>query len=136
MSQGHSLGLSLFRTLCGKEALSGVVLGTTFWGMESQSVEDSRHAELEHKFWKDMLTGVPRGTLVRIDNTPRSALEALVVVLKSLRGDGHALRIQKQVVDDNVAIKHTDAGKLADKPAGDEVLRAAIARLKSFLRFH
>jgi hypothetical protein len=49
--------LRMFRQLCGKDAMKGVILGTTFWDSVDLSIGEQRERELieEDRFWGKMI---------------------------------------------------------------------------------
>ena len=103
--------LKMFRRLCGEDALSKVILGTTNWGEIDEAVGTRREKELRENFWEDMIS---RGSEIRrFHKTQSSAQGFLDSIL--LRNDHRArnntsLRIQQELVDLQRYIPETDAG--------------------------
>ena len=67
----------MFRRLCGEDALSKVVLGTTNWGEVDGSVGKRREGQLADGFWKDL----KGSTMLRFYQTLESARGFLDVIL-------------------------------------------------------
>jgi hypothetical protein len=104
--------LRMFKSLCGDEALSKVVLATTFWGHVNQIVGINRESELEKtEFWGRM---IKKGSKVlRQDNGSTSA-KAIIEYLVNRRTPanvGVALDIQKEMVDQGKTLDQTGAGQ-------------------------
>jgi hypothetical protein len=104
--------LRMFKSLCGDEALSKVVLATTFWGHVNQIVGINRESELEKtEFWGRM---IKKGSKVlRQDNGSTSA-KAIIEYLVNKRTPanvGVALDIQKEMVDQGKTLDQTGAGQ-------------------------
>lgn len=59
--QGSAIkNIQLFRSLCGDDALSKVVLVTTMWDIEKRDIAERREKELKEttKYWGNMITKV------------------------------------------------------------------------------
>lgn len=59
--QGSAMeNIQLFRSLCGDDALSKVVLVTTMWDIENRDVAERREKELKEttKYWGNMIAKV------------------------------------------------------------------------------
>lgn len=70
----------MFQQLCGTNALSAVVLGTTKWGQVDHSTGEQREKKLE-KFWKEM---IERGSAIRrFHNTCESGWAIVDYVLQT-----------------------------------------------------
>ncbi|KAH8903541.1 hypothetical protein BR93DRAFT_884954 [Coniochaeta sp. PMI_546] len=104
--RGSSLkNLAMFRKLCGTSSLANVVFLTTKWDMVSNSDGERREAQLISDHLKLELTSGAR--TARHDNTRESAVDALRMVLGH---EGVALQLQKQLVDEGMSLRDTDAG--------------------------
>lgn len=104
--------LKMFKSLCGDEALSKVVLATTFWNNVNVITGQNRENELEtSEFWGKMIR---KGSQVlRQDNgrvSARSIIEYLVKK-RTPASAGVALDIQKQMVDQGKSLDQTGAGQ-------------------------
>jgi hypothetical protein len=104
--------LRMFKSLCGDEALSKVVLATTFWGHVNQIVGTNRESELEKsEFWGKM---IKKGSKVlRQDNGSTSAKTIIeyLVRKRTPANVGVALSIQKEMVDQGKTLDQTGAGQ-------------------------
>lgn len=126
ISQTRMLGttrrnLNMFRKLCGEEALSRVILGTTKWADVLSDIGEQREKQLSDKFWKEM---IGFGSVVRrFDKTQESAQAILNVILDKLTpptpgestpgsvGHDPTLQIQKELVHLQRFIPETQAGQ-------------------------
>jgi hypothetical protein len=99
--------LEMFRRLCGGNALSKVVLGTTNWGEVSEDVGQRREVQLADGFWKD-LKGSNR---LRFYQTQESARRFLNVILSQSDGNDIVLQVQNELVELAKIIPATAAGK-------------------------
>ncbi|KAI1747909.1 P-loop containing nucleoside triphosphate hydrolase protein [Xylaria castorea] len=107
--QGSALkNISLFRSLCGDNALKKVVLVTTMWDVTESDIAESRERQLKEtsKYWGGM---VAKGSqAIRHDNTRKSACALIEIFMK---GDSKiVLSIQSEMVDDHKSLERTDAG--------------------------
>lgn len=104
--RGSSLkNLAMFRKLCGTSSLANVVFLTTKWDMVSVSDGERREAQLISDHVQLELASGAR--TARHSNTRESAIDALRMVLGH---EGVALQLQKQLVDEGMALQNTDAG--------------------------
>ena len=99
--------LEMFRRLCGDDALSKVVLGTTNWGEVSGEVGKRREGQLFDGFWKDL----KRSNMLRFDQTLKSAQEFLDVILRQFDRNISVLQIQGELVELAKILPATAAGK-------------------------
>lgn len=107
--------MRLFRSLCGDDTMTRVVLCTTRWDEVSGGAGELRESELRRDFWQDMLA---RGsTLARHDNTTKSAQRIISTVLKN---SSVSLKVQQEIVDEGRTFAATSAAN---------TLNAEIARL-------
>jgi len=104
--------LRMFNRLCGDEALSKVVLATTFWGQINQLVAMNHEIELgKDEFWGKM---IKKGSKVlRQDNGSTSAKTIIeyLVRKRTAANVGVALDIQKEMVDQGKTLDQTGAGQ-------------------------
>ena len=103
--------LDMFKKLCGDDALGNVVLGTTKWSLiDHQETGERREQQLYDLFWKDMIN---HGSVIRrVGDDPSSAREILDHILQNKPIESHL--IQKEVVDEQIPIPETTAGKTLD----------------------
>ncbi|KAI0414675.1 P-loop containing nucleoside triphosphate hydrolase protein [Xylaria grammica] len=106
--QGSAMkNISLFRFLCGDDALKKVILVTTMWDITENDIAESREKQLRDtpKYWGGM---VAKGSQVkRHNNTQRSALALFEAFMKG--GPKIVLNIQSEMVDGNKPLQGTDA---------------------------
>jgi hypothetical protein len=111
ISQTRMLGtsrknLTMFRKLCGDDALENVILVTTKWGDNEPSVEVRREQQLSDTFWKDMITKGSK--MARFMNTHESAW-AIVDQIRT-KIPVTAL-IQQELVELQKILPETEAGR-------------------------
>ncbi|KAI0490986.1 hypothetical protein F4859DRAFT_460000 [Xylaria cf. heliscus] len=108
--QGSALkNIQVFRSLCGDDALSKVVLVTTMWDKEKLETAEKREKELKEtaKYWGGM---VAKGSKVlRHNNTQQSAFALIETFIKD--DSKIVLGIQKEMVNDQKPLDKTEAGK-------------------------
>lgn len=95
----------IFKKICGKEALSNVLLITSRWEGIKPSVGAERERQLKEKFWAYM---VGHGSNISRFHGDRSSAVALVSQL--LCRDKVVLQIQKELVDEGKSLDSTVAG--------------------------
>jgi hypothetical protein len=115
---GSSLkNLRILQSLCGVDAFDRVVLATTMWSvldsMEGgheiglQRCEELKHPEL----WGEMIQ--KKSIMKEHDGSEASALSIISELVD--REDGVVLNIQRQMVDQNLSLDETDAGRYLQK---------------------
>ena len=99
--------LSVIRNLCGEEPLKNVTLLTTHWDVADRKVAKSREQEMkETEAWWGYM--VSKGSKVRrFMNTEDSAHEVLFEFIEQER---RVLQIQKEIVEQGLDVKQTQAG--------------------------
>ncbi|KAI1349759.1 hypothetical protein F5Y01DRAFT_288033 [Xylaria sp. FL0043] len=133
--QGSALkNIRAFRSLCGDDALSKVVLVTTMWDIESSDIAARREKELKEtpKYWGDMIT---KGSQVlRHDNTQKSAFALIETFIKD--DSKIVLGIQKEMVNDQKSLDKTEAGRNVESMLEEQnaSLRNEIKNLEAELR--
>jgi hypothetical protein len=104
--------LKMFKSLCGDEALSKVVLATTFWGHVNISTGMDREKELEKsEFWGRMIN---KGSKVLRQDQGRASAKDIILYLVRRRTAANmsvALDIQKEMVDQGKTLDQTGAGQ-------------------------
>lgn len=98
--------MSLFRQICGDDAMSHVILCTTRWDEVDPAMGENRERELQDDFWREMLR--KGSSLARHDNTPASAQK---IVAKLLENAGISLKAQIEMVDEGKSYEQTSAAK-------------------------
>ena len=96
----------MFRKLCGDETLENVVLVTNMWSEVSPEVGKDRENQLSSNFFKPVLDLGAR--MAPHHDTVESAHG---IIRRILKNHPVALRIQKEVVDENKDIIDTAAGE-------------------------
>lgn len=97
----------LFRKICGDAAMQNVIIATVMWDAVSDAVGLRRQIELTTNplFFKEALDRGAR--MVRHENTQESAKR----ILQQLLGNTPApLQMQRQMVDEHIALPDTSAG--------------------------
>jgi hypothetical protein len=104
--------LKMFKSLCGDEALSKVVLATTFWSHVNATVGTNRENELEKsEFWGQMIR---KGSKVLRQDNGRASAKFIIEYLvkrRTVANIGVALDIQKEMVDEGKTLDQTGAGQ-------------------------
>ena len=103
--------LDMFKKLCGDDALRNVVLGTTKWSLiNRRETGEKREQQLRDSIWKEMIN---HGSVIRrVGRDRSSAMEILDHILQNKPIE--SLLIQKEVVDEQIPIPETTAGKTRD----------------------
>ncbi|KAM0562956.1 hypothetical protein ACHAPJ_001799 [Fusarium lateritium] len=107
--------LGMFKQLCGENAFGHVVLCTSMWGnleAGSQDIGDKREKELvtTSEFWGTMHKGGSQ--VVRWLGTKDSAQVVVDKIVEIHKGIGKVmLRIQEELVDENMSLDETGAGR-------------------------
>jgi len=109
---GASSALSLFNKICGDHAFKNVILTTTRWEQVTETVGAKREAELRQGFWKHMLT--LGATMTRYRGDRASALAIVSNVLKIAGKNAVVLDLQREMVEENKALKDTSAGSFVN----------------------
>ncbi|KAH7905076.1 P-loop containing nucleoside triphosphate hydrolase protein [Hygrophoropsis aurantiaca] len=97
--------LTMFRRLCGDNALKKVIIATTKWSEVGEKVGIHREDELMSTFWREMIGQGSR--MARFQDTHNSAWDIVDLMVPS---DSLPLQIQTEVVDHGKSIHETDAG--------------------------
>ncbi|KAM0254615.1 hypothetical protein ACHAQJ_006582 [Trichoderma viride] len=115
---GSSLkNIRIFQNLCGADAFDRVVLATTMWStldsMEGgREIGVQRSKELGHpEFWGQMIQ--KKSIMKEHDGSKDSALSIISELVD--REGGAVLQIQSQMVDKNLSLENTDAGRYLQK---------------------
>jgi hypothetical protein len=108
--------LNMFMKICGEDAFKKVILATTQW--QRLQVEDGERLEqqLKHKYWRELLDGGAEVMQIRdmVGKWEREIIKRSIERL--LAGEGRhkekvTLQIQKEVVDLQMSIPATQAGR-------------------------
>ncbi|KAG4443916.1 hypothetical protein IFR05_000556 [Cadophora sp. M221] len=97
--------LRMFRRLCGKDALSNVLLVTTMWDTVRPEVGTEREESLRTEYWSTMLARESR--MFRHTGDEESALAVVRALLPKPK---IVLQIQREMVDERKALADTAAG--------------------------
>jgi hypothetical protein len=130
--QGTALrNFTMFRSLCGDDFYSHIVLDTSFWSTLNEApggaaIGKQRVDELvsDHSFWGSM---VQKGSCVQ--RIPRTLDEARQLLLHFSRFTEATLRIQDEIVNKSLTQEHTSATR-AIKDENLKELQTAHARDK------
>lgn len=100
--------LSMFRELCGKDALQNIILTTTMWDEVEPGVGARREVELRSTYWKPM---IDRGSgAERFHNTQESAWNILDRFVRDANAR-HSDLLQKELMEIKKQLSATNAGK-------------------------
>ncbi|KAG6374159.1 P-loop containing nucleoside triphosphate hydrolase protein [Boletus reticuloceps] len=106
--------LAVFKDLCGKVNMKNVVLVTTMWDVEDESVGSEREGQLFSVFWKDMIRLGSR--TCRFQGTLESAWEIIDCLDLERPGQRRTpLQIQQEMVDRGLPFHETLAAKALDR---------------------
>lgn len=108
MPEASLTQLRTLRALCGDEALSNVVLGTTKWSRVDKVGED-HEKELEALCWGPLIA--KGSTMERFCDNRESAWTFINTLLNKMPAHGIVLDIHKELIDRNLPIEETAAGK-------------------------
>ena len=99
--------LRMFQKLCGEDALRHVILATTMWDdlMEGEEIGIRRQAQLESKYWKEMITAGSK--TYRYQNSTESAWE----ILRQIADEQFTSLIQDELVTLKRKLGETSAGR-------------------------
>lgn len=115
MSGSSVKSLRIFERLCGSECFPKVVIATTFWGLlqdDTSTIEEDRERNLSNdpQFCGTLVQGGAR--MVRHTNTYDSARAIVESMLR--RYEPLVLRIQKEIVDHDMALAETGVGQFLE----------------------
>ena len=103
--------LRMFQSLCGQEALSNVLLTTTQWSNVNPAEAELRETRLRNQdFWGALID--KGATLRRFNGTRESGLELIHKLMPNTR---KPLDIQDQIVEQNMILLQTKAGKCVNE---------------------
>lgn len=105
--------IAMFRKICGKTAMSNVVIATTTWG-EPDTAQDRRRREVlreqelrsNSKFFKAVLD--EEAWYLRLNGDRPSAMEAINFLINK---DPVVLEMQKELVEGRKTLRQTAVGK-------------------------
>ena len=121
--------LSMFRSLCGEDALDHVLLATTMWSNLRQAGEGHMQEQrLRTGVWTEM---EQRGsTIVPYDGSKDSAV---ALVASMLSNSSVTLQIQRELIDEEMSYAETAAAATLVKDLDSRLIRRheAIARLNA-----
>ncbi|KAF8124286.1 P-loop containing nucleoside triphosphate hydrolase protein [Boletus edulis] len=102
--------LSVFKELCGEDSMKNIVLVTTMWDVEDESVGSEREEQLLSVFWKDMIRLGSR--TCRFQGTHESAWEIISCLDLERSGQRRTpLQVQQEMVDRGLPLHQTIAAK-------------------------
>ncbi|KAF2642477.1 hypothetical protein P280DRAFT_396530 [Massarina eburnea CBS 473.64] len=103
--------LKAFKKLCGEETYNGIILVTTRWDevrLDQMKLASQREQELRINSWSDVLK--KGGRIVSLTAGRADALKIIShIVIENLQ---LTLRLQRQLVDEEMALEETDVGKV------------------------
>ncbi|KAF8885389.1 P-loop containing nucleoside triphosphate hydrolase protein [Gymnopilus junonius] len=104
--------LEMFQHLCGQDAFSKVILGTTKWGRTEKAIADAHQKELKELHWKSL--AIKGARVLPFLDTRASAwsfVDNLVSNLTRQRLGKVYLQIQRELGDEKKIVPETEAGK-------------------------
>lgn len=107
-------GLNVFKAMCGADNYHGVTMATTFWDKVDdfdKAHDDQRELLRNPNFWKDFADG--RCTIRSLTAGKTSAIELVTAIAQSNKR--LTLTMQRQLVDEDLRIHQTDAGKVLEE---------------------
>ena len=114
MSGSSMKYVKMFQRLCGPNALKNVLLTTTRWSDVDQAQGERREGELRNgDFWGELIT--EGAAITRFMGTRESGLE---LIDKLMGNKPKPLDIQDQMVEKNMAMAETEAGKFINGELG------------------
>ncbi|KAF9004205.1 P-loop containing nucleoside triphosphate hydrolase protein [Cyathus striatus] len=114
ISQCRMLGatrknIQMFRRLCGEEALSSVVLGTTKWSEVSDDIRNSRLLQIKQNFWKEIADC--GSEVFKLENTGASAWMVVNFLLQRKMAHDVKLQLSHELVNLRKPLRETEAGQ-------------------------
>jgi len=107
MSGSATRYFEMFQRLVGEKNLAHVVLMTTMWGeLVDPGVGLRRESQLRNEFWNRMES---KGSHIRSFDGSRGMAQALVC--RMMRKQPIVLKIQEELVDEELSLDETEAGK-------------------------
>ena len=97
--------LNIFKKICGKDALTNVLLVTTRWNEVEETLGASREQELREDFWSYMLSHGSTMARFRGDRDSAFVLAAQLVSQRSI-----VLDLQKELIEQGKPLSETTAG--------------------------
>jgi hypothetical protein len=116
---------TMFRKLCGKDALKNVAIVTTMWGKVDKEEAEDRERELQNKggYFKDALERGAKMFRHEHPEDPNSANEILRLIIGN---HPLPLLIQKELIDQEKP--------LAETSAGEEVNRDLVTKMEKYMK--
>ncbi|KAF2675109.1 P-loop containing nucleoside triphosphate hydrolase protein [Microthyrium microscopicum] len=112
----------MFRRICGEKNFPNVVLLTTMWDqLKDEGVGLRRDQELRDDFWNKM---EEMGSQIRSFDGSEAMAEAIICRL--MRKKSIVLDIQRELVDQDMALDQTNAGKLLLPRLEDRMRETAV----------
>ncbi|KAJ2927970.1 hypothetical protein H1R20_g9139, partial [Candolleomyces eurysporus] len=110
-SFGLSAGYEAFREICGEKVMERVVMATTHWGSLTSTGSEIREHVLRG-FWKDVLS---KGAAMMRIQDPRVDSHRIIDHILRIDAAPVAMQIQEELVDMEMQISNTKAGKLIQR---------------------
>jgi hypothetical protein len=99
-----SNNLRVLASLCGKKAMSNVIIATTMWNRVKEEIGARWEQQLQREFWKDMVADGCQ--IERFENSYDSAWR---VVNSSAEKEKVALLLPREIVDGHLRLGETEA---------------------------
>ncbi|KIK51367.1 hypothetical protein GYMLUDRAFT_234181 [Collybiopsis luxurians FD-317 M1] len=112
--------IKMFHNLCGYDAMKNIAVITTRWDLVTETEGASREREIRTNpsFFKDAITN-GAGLIRHLTNTTHSAQEILSDLI--VKSEPVALKIQKELVDENKNLHDTAAGAELNRELREQI---------------
>jgi len=126
--RGPSLNnIEMFQKLCGTESLRNVIFVTTHWDVARNSLNQFEARDRQQEYKTDYL-GVMISKGARVEEHDNTTDSACKIIRQLINQNTTTLRIQKELVDDNMPLEKTEAGEAVQGQL--QQLRAELQREK------
>ncbi|KAL8738936.1 MAG: hypothetical protein Q9181_000348 [Wetmoreana brouardii] len=108
--------LRLFKKICGPQAYSHVIIGTTMWSELSSSTDGrSRIESRKESYWDDMIAGG-----AKVEDHDNTQVKAIEIIKHLIDKSTIVLQLQRELRETNGIIGHTSAGRQLLNDMGED----------------
>ena len=100
--------LRVFQKLCGKKAMSRVVLVTTMWDEIEERIGEERLGDLKRSYWKPMIR---KGSKTYEYKNDRASAKKLLETIVQDKTQRESVALQKEIADFKMELRQTGAGQ-------------------------
>lgn len=118
MSSSMKRNINMFKKLVGETAYENVAITTTMWWDGEEKMNARKETQLREEYFEDVLDGggslfrYEAGTGVAKESVARqNAFEIVTHLIKKAKDGPVVLNIQSEIVDQNIRLDQTAAGK-------------------------